>query len=179
MVSQRNLIFLAAAALAVGLGGFAFSKTKQGGTLIQNVFGAKDIEAAEIINPNAEEITGLKSLLSQAQSFFRSSFPKPRTPPGSLTTGSGKTFCRGPNCLGSLQARGTVIGLDPFTGGLAQVGFTPRFNFGKIDENKFNAVLFNAARFKEGNILKSEFATFISGIKEQIGLLENTNNVTL
>jgi len=176
MVSKRDGLLIAAAVALVAVVGGGLFGTKSGGKLIQSVFGARDPDIPPPINPNAEQITGLKQILGQAQTFFRKTFPPARNPADRCNHPSCK---RGPNLLGSLAARGTVIGIDPFTGGMAQVGFTPRFNFGKISGFTLQNILNNAEKFRQGNIVKSEFSSFITGIKEQIGILEGTNIVTL
>jgi len=85
MVSRTNLLLLGAAAVAIGIGGFGLSKTKKGGEIIQNVFGAKDPipeVQAPIINPNQSFIDDISKSIS---SLTRDLFPRvePRAPRGS------------------------------------------------------------------------------------------------
>jgi len=177
MVSRTNALLIGAAVLLLGVGGFSLLGNKKGGDLLQNVFRTGDPPPAALPpNPNAAEITSLRELLTVAQQRFRTTFPPPRIAANRCNHPSCK---RGPNLLGSLAARGTVIGIDPFTGGQGQVGFTKRFNFSKISDFTFQSILNNARRFQEGNIIKGELSAFITGIKERIGILEGTNIVTL
>jgi len=78
MVSQRNILILGAAAVALAVGGFGLSKTKTGGKLIQNVFGAKDPmipeEAAPIIS--AEKQSFLSDIGRRISNLQNELFPK-------------------------------------------------------------------------------------------------------
>jgi len=100
MVSRRNLLLIGAA-LVLGVGGFALSRTKKGGEVVQTVFGAKDpIDEiqAPIINPNQSFIDDISKQISSlsSQLFPRQPAPLTRTqrnarkkvffaPPKSLT----------------------------------------------------------------------------------------------
>jgi len=112
------------------------------------------------------EIPLLKNLISQVQGFIKTSFKAPIIPKG-LTTG-GKTFpCRGPNCLGIFQARGTVSSFDPFTGQRLAIGGSTQFQ--NITGSNF---ALNQQRITQGNLLKSEVMSFLSDLQGQLKILQ-------
>jgi len=162
MVSKTSALLIGALVLFV----FA-SRSKGSGDIVQSVFGA--IPNPTPINPNAAEITGLNQLLSQAQSLLRNTFKAPIIPKG---LGGGP--CRGPNCLGIFQARGTLSSFDPFTGQRLAIGGSSKFQ--QITGSNFAA---NLQRITQGNQIRLDLTNFIKGIMQQIGILESTNNVTL
>jgi len=94
-----------------------------------------------------------------------------------LVTGGKQLKCRGPNCLGAQGAAGVRASFDVFTGLRTVIGFTNRGSaktqafFGDISQN--------ASRIAAGQKIQGDFMSFITGIKQQIGILESTNNVSL
>jgi len=156
MVSKTSILLLAGVALLLGLSS----------TSISRVLRPADLPKDPIQN---QELTGLNQILSQAQSLFKNTFKAPIIPKG-LTTG-GKTFpCRGPNCLGIFQAKGTVSGFDPFTGQRLAIGGSQQF----VNITGANFAQ-NRARIAEGGRISADLTNFITGIKQQIGILESTN----
>jgi len=154
MVSKTSILLIGAAVLLLGV------------TLKSN--GIKGSVSSPIPIEN-KELTGLNQILSQATSLLKSTFKAPIIPKG-LCTG-GKCFpCRGPNCLGIFQAKGTVSSFDPFTG--QRVALAGSSKFQQITGSNF---ALNQSRITAGNQIKFDLMNFITGIKQQIGLLESTN----
>jgi len=116
------------------------------------------------------QIQVLKDTISGVQAFFKNTFKAPILTPG-LTTG-GKTFpCRGPNCLGIFQAKGTSSSFDPFTGvRLATAGST---QFQNITGSNFGA---NQTLISQGNKLKSDVSDIILNLQNELNILQ-TNSV--
>jgi len=161
MVSKTSILLIGAVVLLLGAGGFALTQKR-------SVSPEKPIENQQLI--------GLKQILSQAQSVFRNTFKDPIIRKG-LTTG-GKTFrCRGPNCLGSQGATGVRAAFDPFTGLRTVIGFTARGS--PKTQEFFGDISGNLSRITAGNQIRLDLTNFITGIKQQIGILESTNTVTL
>ncbi len=158
MVSKTSIFLIGAAILLLGV------------TLKSN--GIKTTVSQPIPIEN-KELTGLNQILSQAQSVLKNTFKAPILTKG-LVTGGKQLPCRGPNCLGIFQAKGTVSSFDPFTG--VRLALAGSSKFQQITGANF---AFNQSRITAGNQIKSELDNFITGIKQQIGILESTNIVTL
>lgn len=172
MVSRNNILLIGAAVLALGIGGFSLLGNKKGGAIVQTVFGATDPPPPPP-PPESQQLQGLRSILASAQGVLKTTFKAPKIPRG-LCTG-GKCFpCRGPNCLGIFQARGTLSSFDPFTGNRLAIGGSSKFQ--QITGSNF---ALNQAKITQGNIIKSDLSAFIANITNQIGLLEKPNIVTL
>jgi len=161
MVSKTSILLIGAAVLFLGV------------TLKSN--GIKGSVSSPIPIEN-QQLTGLNQILSQAQTLFKNTFKAPMIPKG-LTTG-GKTFpCRGPNCLGPQGAAGVRAAFDPFTGVRTVIGFGPRGS--QKTQDFFGDISGNLSRITAGNKIAADLSTFITGIKQQIGILESTNIVSL
>jgi len=177
MVSRNNILLIGAAILLVSVGGLSLFGSKKAGPISQTVFRTTDPPPLPPLpNPNAQEIKGLSLILNQAQSILKTRFKDPIIPKG-LTTG-GKTFpCRGPNCLGLAQARGTLTGFDPFTGQRVILAGSQKFQ--NITGQGSATFAFNQSRISAGIKTKMDLTDFIANIRQQIGILESTNTVSL
>jgi len=161
MVSKTSILLIGAAVLLLGV-------TLKSNGIKGSVSPEKPIEN--------QQLTGLNQILSEAMSVLKNTFKDPMIPKG-LTTG-GKTFpCRGPNCLGSQGAAGVRAAFDPFTGQRTVIGFSARGS--PKTQNFFGDISGNLSRITAGNQIKLDLTNFIAGIKQQIGILESTNTVTL
>jgi len=163
MVTSNNVL------IGLGVIVIAFFFLKKNGASVESIF-RPVAQTSTGVQPVDPEITGLKQILAQAQSIFKNAFKAPILTKG-LTTG-GKTFpCRGPNCLGSFQAKGVRTSFDPFTGQRLIVGFTPR---AATFLKKINPQApFNVARITQGNIIKSDLMKIITNLTTQINILES------
>jgi len=161
MVSSDNqLIGLVAIVL-----GF-FVATRKGGSTVESIF-RPVVQTGTGIQPVDPEISGLQKLLAQAQDIFKNTFKAPMLTKG-LTTG-GKTFpCRGPNCLGIFQAKGTVSTFDPFTG--QRIALAGSSKFQQITGFNFAS---NQARVTQGNLFKFELGNIIKDLQGQINILQS------
>jgi len=161
MVSKTSILLIGAAVLLLGV------------TLKSS--GIKTTVSQPIPIEN-KELTGLNQILSQAQNLFKNTFKAPILTKG-LVTGGKQLPCRGPNCLGIFQAKGTRTAFDPFTGQRLAIGGSTQFtNITGTGAAQFAS---NQARITTGGRIAADLTTFITGIKQQIGILESTNNVTL
>jgi len=159
MVSKLNLLLIGSVILLFGLAS----------TSTFRVRGSVNLPKDSMEDPKTSQIRGLNQILGQAKSIFKSTFKDPIIPKG---LGGGP--CRGPNCLGIFQAKGTRTSFDPFTGQRLAVGGSPQFQ--AITGADF---ALNQSRITQGNKIKLDLSEFIANITNQIGLLEKPNNVTL
>jgi len=161
MVTSNNML--------IGLGAIviAFFFLKKNGASVESIFRPDVSPSTPTENP---ELTGLKQILSQVQGIFKNAFKAPMLTKG-LTTG-GKTFpCRGPNCLGLAQARGTLTGFDPFTGRRVILGGSQKLQ--NIIGQGPSQFAFSQQRITQGNILKADFMKFIANLTTQINILQS------
>jgi len=164
MVSRDSILGIGIALL------FGLILSSKNGNILQG--GAPSpVDPSIDLDPVGTEISFIQTQINQAMSFLKSNFKDPILTKG-LTTG-GKTFpCRGPNCLGIFQAKGTVTSFDPFTGQrLAIAGSTPFQNITGFD---FGA---NQTRIDQGNSIKSTIQAFIDDSSSQIDILEANSAV--
>jgi len=116
------------------------------------------------------QIQILKDGISQINSFIKNTFKPPILTKG-LTTG-GKTFpCRGPNCLGIFQAKGTRSGFDPFTG--QRIALAGSTQFQNITKASFDI---NNQLIASGGVIRSQIDDLLSGLKNELNILQ-TNSV--
>jgi len=157
MVSSTNILL---GALVAAVLGFIFLK-KNGTNFIPN--------APEPIVTENPQIKILNDAIKGVQGFINTAFKTPILTKG-LTTG-GKTFpCRGPNCLGIFQARGTVSGFDPFTGQRVALGGSTQFqNITGLNLSQFGL---NQQRITQGGVLLSEAQGIIKDLQGQLSILE-------
>jgi len=128
-----------------------------------------------VIIDNRQQIRFLQSELKTALKFFRETFPKPvfNLP---VFRGCRHPSCfRGPNVLGSLQRRGNILGIDPFSGFPVVTGTSFRSTI--RDPNQLRQIALNRARGIFGTNLKMETQAFIGGIRTEIGLLSTEQTV--
>jgi len=158
MVSSSNIILVGLALLA---GVFLLRGSSQ-----------TSVPAVSVADKQDPEIPLLENLLGQAQSLFKQTFPPPfkqviRQP----------SQLRGPNVLGSFQAKGTRTTIDPFSGRRIAIGQTFRGTsrgaavFGGVGQLESNR-----QRVIQGNILKSSLSDFIADITNQLNI-KQTNSV--
>jgi len=122
---------------------------------------------------NRLRISFLQTELRSALTFFRETFPKPRTP---QSIGCRHPSCfRGPNLLGSLARRGNILGFDVFTGGRVVTGTTFRSTI--RDPRQLQQIALNRARNIFGTNLKIQTQAFITDIRDEIGLLRSEQTV--
>jgi len=128
---------------------------------------------SEILPPEIMEnpqIQILKDGISQINSFIKDTFKAPILTKG-LTTG-GKTFpCRGPNCLGIFQAKGTRSGFDPFTG--QRIALAGSTQFQNITKASFDI---NNQLIASGQVVRSQIDDLLRGLKSELNILQ-TNSV--
>jgi len=161
MVTSNNML--------IGLGAIVLAVLffKKGGSSVESIFRPMGGNIPQENLPANTEISGLQKILAQAQDIFKNTFKAPMLTKG-LTTG-GKTFpCRGPNCLGIFQAKGTVSTFDPFTG--ARVALAGSSKFQQITGFNFAA---NQARVTQGNLFKFELSNIIKDLQGQINILQS------
>jgi len=127
-------------------------------TSIFRVRGPTDLPQDSMEDPTDPQISGLQKILGQAQSILKNTFKAPIIPKG---LGGGP--CRGPNCLGIFQARGTRSTFDPFTG--QRIALAGSTQFQNITGSNF---AINQARVTQGNIIKSDLMEFIANIQNQL-----------
>jgi len=125
------------------------------------------------INP---QINILEEAIKGVQNFIKTTFKAPILTKG-LTTG-GKTFpCRGPNCLGIFQAKGTITSFDPFTGQRVAVGQTFRGTSKALSFLGSAASLTaNQLRVTQGGDLATQARNIIKDLQGQLNILQ-TNSV--
>jgi len=109
-----------------------------------------------------QEIKGLKSIISEVEGFIKTNFKAPILPKG-LSGGK----CRGPNCLGIFQAKGTRSAFDPISGQRLAIAGSPKFQ--EITGSNF---ALNQARIQQGVALKSDFTNFLTGLQTQLNILQ-------
>jgi len=176
MVSGRNILF---GALVAGILGFIFLKKGTASNLITQ---------SEIITPTTEgmffvkpdpvpipenpQINILKEAIAGVQNFIKTTFKAPILTKG-LTTG-GKTFpCRGPNCLGIFQAKGTITSFDPFTGQRVAIGQTSRGSAKALSFLGTAASLTSSlTRITAGGDLMAQAQGIIKDLQGQLSILE-------
>jgi len=118
---------------------------------------------------NRSQIAFIQNEISQAQRFFKNTFPKVINPADRCNHPSCK---RGPNLLGSLARKGNVLAINPFTGGQFVIGVTQRSSV-----TNFAAINFNRATLARGLNLQGQIQAFISGSRTQIGLLRSKQTI--
>jgi len=125
------------------------------------------------VNP---QINILREAIKGVQNFIKTTFKAPILTKG-LTTG-GKTFpCRGPNCLGIFQAKGTITSFDPFTGQRVAVGQTFRGTSKALSFLGSAASLTaNQLRVTQGGDLATQARNIIKDLQGQLNILQ-TNSV--
>jgi len=165
MVTSRNVI-IAGLALVVGfivLRGFNNTAS----------IGASITPTVENIPTENPQIKILNDAIKGVQGFITRTFKTPILTKG-LTTG-GKTLpCRGPNCLGSFQARGTVSGFDPFTG--RRVALAGSQVFQNITGTSAGQFALNQQRITQGAALSSQANQILLDLQNQLKILQ-TNTV--
>jgi len=122
------------------------------------------LEPAPIkINP---QINILEQAIKGVQNFISTTFKAPILTKG-LTTG-GKTFpCRGPNCLGIFQAKGTISSFNPFTGARVALGGSDIFQ--RITGSNF---LSNQQIVTQGGALKLQATNIIKDLQRELNILQ-------
>jgi len=161
MVSSGNIILVGLGILILGIVAFRGFGSGRDDTL------SEDPIKIQTENP---QIKSLKNIISEVEGFIKTNFKAPIRTPG-LTTG-GKTFpCRGPNCLGIFQAKGTRTQFDPISGQRLAVAGSPTFQ--NITETNF---ALNQSRIQQGIALKSDFTSFLKDLQGQLNIIQ-TNSV--
>jgi len=115
------------------------------------------------------QIQILKDAISGVQGFIKNTFKAPILTKG-LVTGGKQLKCRGPNCLGSFQAKGTRTSFDPFTGSRVVVGFTDRAS--TFLKKITSGVDVNVARISAGGDLLSQAQGIVTDLKGQLNILQ-------
>jgi len=143
-----------------------------GGTALK-IRGPADLSPAPISDIPVQEnpqIQILKDAIKGVQGFFSTTFKAPMLTKG-LVTGGKQLPCRGPNCLGIFQAKGTRSVFDPFTGQRLAIGGSSKFQ--QITGSNFSS---NLQRITQGNLLKTQTLDILADLKGQLKILE-TNSV--
>jgi len=138
---------------------------------IQGEFSRRNLVIPSPVPPpidNRPQIRFLQTQISQAQRFFRQTFPKPFNP----VTRANPNITRGPNLLGSLARKGNRLAINPFTGALFVVGTTFRSSV-----TNFAAINRNFATLQRGLFLQSQIQSFIAGSRTQIDLLRSKQTI--
>ena len=159
MVSTSDIIFGGLAILLLGVTFTSVSGFRRPVNLLQDTMEDPPIPQQD------PQIPLLENLLSQANQLFKKTFKPPQV-----------LDCRGPNCLGILQARGTQIAIDPFTGGRIAVGGTPQalpFFGGK------QQVVSNIQRVVQGRAIQSQLSDFIMDLQNQLKILRTPDIVNV
>jgi len=160
MVSKDSILGIGLALL------FGLILSSKNGNILQG--GAPTpVDPSIDLDPVGTEINFLQNQINDARGFLKSTFKAPILPTG-LSGGK----CRGPNCLGIFQAKGTVSGFDPFTGQrLALAGST---QFQNITGANFAQ---NQAIINQGSAIQSTIQAFIDDSSAQIDILEANSAV--
>jgi len=173
MVTKTNILLAGLAVVLLGAGSFALFRPKGGGV----------VPSTPIQDPikqqESQDILGLKQILKFAQQTFKQTFPTIKRIPKEQLKRSARFN------LGVFAAKGVRTSIDPFSGRKVIIPFGGRASpktrafFTSGQGSIFGDPAANIRRVTAGNIAKIQLSDFIVNIKQQIGILESTNNVTL
>jgi len=102
------------------------------------------------------QIQILKDAISGVQGFIKTTFKAPILPK-----------CKGPNCLGIFQAKGTRSAFDPFTGQRLAVGGSSKFQ--QITGSNF---ALNQSRITQGQALFTQTQNILGDLQGQLNILQ-------
>jgi len=157
MVSSDNILLAGLGAVAL----FFVLRGSSGGSSLTT----PPAPAQEVVNP---QIQILKDAIKGVQGFISTTFKAPIIPKGLCCDRFGKQLpCRGPNCLGIFQAKGTISSFDPFTGQRVALGGSTQFQ--NITGSNF---ALNQARITQGGQLFTEASNILKNLKGELSILE-------
>ncbi len=157
MVSKNSILGIGIALL------FGLILSSKNGNILQG--GAPSpVDPSVDLDPVGTEINFLQTQISNARGFLKSTFKAPKLPKG-LSGGK----CRGPNCLGIFQAKGTRTSFNPFTGDrIVLGGSTPFKNITGSSDAEF---AFNRNLINQGIALNTTVTDFIKDAEAEIQIL--------